>query len=96
MRSSTMPVLRSHQSQSKLKAPRVVAGRTPPPLVHSCPVMPKCYELGESFDFQRDASSINESRSYTEYSGDQNADNLHFDKEKFMKLVLTEDWANIF
>lgn len=96
MRSSTIPIVRSHKSLPKLKVPQVVAGKRPPPVVHSCPVIPKCYELGESFDLQHDMSSVNESQSCTECSGDQNADHLHFDKEKFMRLVLTEDWANIF
>lgn len=61
MHSSTIRIVRSDKSLSKLKVPQVVAGKRPPPMVNSCPVMPKYYELGESFDLQHDISSVNRS-----------------------------------
>ena len=98
MHSSTAPVMKSisRQSQLKLRVPQVVAGKKPLPLIHSCPVIPKCYELTDSFNLSHNMSDVNESSSHYESSTDTNTDHLHFDKDKFMKLVLTEDWANIF
>lgn len=50
----------------------------------------------DSFELQQTILSINESYSHTESSDAHNAEHLQFDKEKFMRLVLTEDWASIF
>ena len=84
------------QSQPRLRVPQIVAGKKPLPMIHSCPVIPKYYELTDSFNLSRNMSDVNESSSHYESSTDTNAEHLYLDKEKFMKLVLTEDWANIF
>ena len=86
----------SRQSQPRLRVPQVVTGKKPLPLIHSCPVIPKYYELTDSFNLSRNMSDVNESSSHYEPSADTNAEHLHIDKEKFMDLVLTEDWAKIF
>lgn len=93
-----MPIMRTHESESKsrLRVPQTVVGKKPLPLIHSCPVIPKCYQSDDSFELQQTMLSINESYSHTESSDAHNAEHIQFDKEKFMRLVLTEDWASIF